>query len=425
MMTATSASYGAAGTNRPTRSIDRGLARGLFLLAAFPYVTPFDTPFDIQPWALAIGVFVAPLGLRRIPTRIPWQLKALFALAMVAIVRAIPALVGYGEPLAAVRSLAGYVTLCVFATLFWRSGGHVHQRLLLGVVLIWLLAWVAQLLLGAEALAVFLPRVATTATRGLTSLAPEPADYARTMLLIAVFAVYARWRGLVTPRGFRMVSGLALIQVLLTVSGVGVVFLVTYGVLLVGTSLILRGNSLGKLARVGGVAVGLVVVLYGFSRVPMLGESRAGRLLAVAIENPALVLASDLSVTTRLYNPIFAAYGGLIETRGIGFGLGAPEPPGTRVPAWLGNAMGSDRGWGGTVMGGLAAATYELGFFGILLIVAVAGAVLPRVRRWRSQRGASELSAGLLFLGLTVPWGTFAAPLVGATVGLALRDPQQ
>jgi hypothetical protein len=389
----------------------------IFLLSLFPYVSPFDTPFDTQPWALfAATVFVVALlvkGKLSFP-------RPLFLLMVTTIYAAVIYLlyltIGETDPLGGLRSLAGYASLFLLTFSAYKTFPYVKTNLYIMAVMIWFLAGVAQLLYGPWILEPILPRLATGGYRGLTSLAPEPAYYAMECCVLLVLNEifykekrYGNWLYLI-------IIFILVLQIVLSYSGVGLLILLLF---LVGKGLSLFSvNESTRRKLLSLFIISFVIISIGlFSTHPVLRESRAGYILGALLTDPRGLLQIDRSVSTRVANVALTLYGGLIETHGLGFGLARSVQE--DVPAWLASWLGIERSWGGRTMGGLLSAVYELGVIGAAMVITVWW-IIARSILYNSHMRAPLLLNTLVFLLPRHIFDPIAFPLLGYLLGVHL-----
>jgi len=397
--------------------IYRTIANLIFLLSLFPYVSPFDTPFDTQPWALfAATIFVVALVIKR---EISFP-RPLFLLMVTTIYAGVIYLfylaVRESDPLGGLRSLAGYASLFMLTFSAYKTFPYVKAKLYITAVIIWFFAGIIQLLYGHWALEPIIPRLATGGYRGLTSLAPEPAYYAMEccalLVLNEIFYKEKRYRDWV----YLVIFLVLVFQIVLSFSGVGLFVLSLF--LIIKSSLIFFMGETKKQKKMSLFVISLLVIsIYLFAVYPILRESRAGYILSELLIDPKRLLQIDLSISTRLSNVTLALYGGLIESHGLGFGLARTGQE--NIPAWLASRLGIERAWGGRTMGGLLSAIYELGIIGVAMVISVWWIISLSILR-NSRMRAALLISTLVFILPRHIFDPIAFPLFGYLLGVHL-----
>jgi hypothetical protein len=238
---------------------------------------------------------------------------------------------------------------------------------------------------------------------------------ARMVLLIALVVEYLRARHAISRTRYVTLLSLCFIPALLfSLSGLGFVYLVWFVVIKAITMLLIRGRWIPVIAACVLLGAGFTVVL----KSEFFEDKRVGYLLESAIESPS-ELMKYRGFSIRASNVVTALYGGLVETRGVGFGVGSSESSYESIPEWIVNLRGGwDRNWGGRVHGGLVSHIYELGVIGAFWIVGFIWGFFYAFRRTRMKE---FVALSFLFL-LPVLFfeGTPAIPIAGYIFGLVL-----
>ena len=392
-------------------------ANALFLLAAFPYVSPINFGFDTQPYALLFSFLIA---LHVFTGKSVPKIPGVFVGLSLILLYATTLFVLSTDKQTAARSLAGYATLFLvtFAS-FW-SVKDVIMKCFNSAVYVWLAVAVVQLMSNKLFGSFLVPRMSTSAARGVTSLAVEPSYYAVVCVFLLVLNDLFQSVGKQTDRKHALIMAILTFQMLLNFSGTGFLLLFVY----------LLGRLLANAVSQGSVAHLLVplllgaVVLVSFRTIDVLAQSRAGRILQAATMDPMSLVLSDASISDRLTHLLIPMFS-LPYSKGIGLGLGtwstyAPEISRSaggvveRIAQYTISDTNSIR-----IMSGWGTAVFELGVFGILLIVLFVRSFLTRSSR------ARELSPVFISSGFTTLMVMFTAvplafPLFAYVFGLFL-----
>jgi len=400
------------------------IAQIVFVLALFPYVSFGAMPFDTQPWALIAGIvciFTSEIFYTRTIRKVP---RPLFLMSIVTFYALVIFLVHIALEQAIFvdgsKSLWAYTSLIVFAYIGYIYWKEFHVNVYIVSAGLWLLAALSQLLFGLRTVAFLLPRFSTGGYRGLTSLAPEPSFYATMCIAMLVLNEYFFREKRYNPRYATIiyfgVCVALLSQLVLSFSGVGIGLLLLF----IGSKIIelifFRAPWKEKKIAIFVVALSLSAILL-FIENRTLAQTRGGYVLAQSIARPASLLQNDLSVSNRLANPVLGIYGGIVEQKGFGFGLGTKSSK--NIPQWLAGIHGEQRLWGGRIEGGFTAIIYELGIIGLLYIGAVFYIIFMSIYRNQTMRPSLMISAIAIFFPLCI-FGSLALPMVGLFLGAHL-----
>ena len=406
------------------RAIIRILSVIVLFFVMFPYLTPLRTKWDTQPWALLFAVFY--LAASTLLHKRLFLHRMLYIIAICTLygvfVTVVFFVLGETDVLLMLRRMVAYMTFVFVSLVSFREHGSYKYTWLVVSVFLWFFGLIIQKFVDMQILSPLLPRLSVRPNQGVTSLSPEPSYYAIQMgFFLLLNDLYWRekrydWRVYVL-----LVLAIA-VQLVASLSGTSLIVLLALFVGLLEFMVKLDKRITG----------GVVVLLLLLSAVlfplywPKIENSRpvvlATRLEKVVVEGaPVSTIVRDRSVVYRSITPIVGIYGGLVVSRGIGFGWGrVTDRP---FPPWLVSILGPYRysggqrvgewRWGGTIMGGMSSAVYELGIIGLVYIAAVYYIVL---RAFRS----GYVSVAALFLFAVVTIGGFvslAHPMFGYLIG--------
>jgi hypothetical protein len=413
-----------------------------FLLILFPYVTIVPIVSDIQPWACILA-FVSALLLSRNGQwkKMPKSFIVLLSISAYACVR-------FGFSLAAghaiffegIRSLWGYGSILIFAFFAYWSFEKITPKIFTVSVVVWTFGAMMQLFAGTHVLAPLLARLSTDAARGLTSFAPEPAFYAAFCMACFVLNELFFQKGGYARDQYLALQLLLVVQMMLAASGVGIVLLMACGSVTLLRFIFARTKTARRYAL---FSLGLIALSLLFQRyvhvnkqpivqrffhheqagiydqsVPAQQKSRAASIITQSFKKPVSFVQKDSSTRYRLFNVVIGAYGGIIETKGIGMGIGSVAT--TPVPSWLGTLIGETRNFGGRIEGGFAQVVYEIGIVGVLYVGIIVYILIRSIAYNPNIRWVLIVSSVVVFAPYML-FGSISFPLLGYLLGIHLR----
>ena len=393
-----------------------------FILIAFPYITPFSTSFDTQPWALIFSViyFVYSLFSSQKEKMNKLLVFNMLMLLFTTLSFLIFAVLGLNNILDGLKSLLAYWSLFFIPYTTVKLTKNLHGKQLKYFVFIWLIVGLVQYLINPTFGISLLHRISRSQNRGITSLAPEPAWLGRWGIFVIVINDYFRIANKTTKKDYKVILFCSIILIILSASGMGMALLALYIVIRTVAELYISKNFKNALIF---LFFGCVLYL-SFSYIPIFAESRAGTLL-YEFKTDASSLRKYGGVSLRLGNPIRAIYGGMIETKGFGFGLGSTVFDDKLLPSWLINILsvqGIESTWGGRVRGGLVSMVYEVGFVGLLYLFHLFYIFIKPIRISTSKIPSTHkicFSTSLFVVfGSVFIEGALSNPLLGFIIGL-------
>jgi len=356
------------------RRLTSFIANSVFILSLFPYISPIRTPFDTQPYALIWALLVLPIFFTRRRFTMPLPL---FQIGMV-VAFAVAVYLLNPTGLAALRSLAGYVSIFVFALIAYKTYHFVDSRIFLFAVAVWFIVAIVETL-GFH-LAWLLPDVRTGGIRGVTGLAAEPAHYARMVVLFLILNDFFRAERRYSKSTYIIVVTVLIAQAVMSKAGTGIL-LTSLFFLMKGMSFIIfyqRKFSLHAITRVLILTIAIVSIILLFLSVEPLKSSRGGQLVSRFMEQGFDLLHKDASIRNRLGHLFLSSYS-IVVGKGLGFGLGTFSEHAAGLyyssPEWISlyaAPYSKDR-----IMSCVGTVIYELGIVGIVLILTI-GYVLFR-----------------------------------------------
>lgn len=241
------------------------IANVVFVLAMFPYVLFFHTHFDLQPWAIIFAslfsIFLFYEDKFSLPT--PLKILALFIfyafISFVYLMLKGSASIFYGA-----ESLAGYLSILVFAFVGYRTFSYLKTEYYFGAIEVWLMAAFSQLLFGAAVLSPLLSRVSTGGVRGLTSLASEPAFYATICISLLVLNEFFYFNKKYGIKAYSVVFLVLLLQIILSYSGIGMMLLLLFAMAKLLELLFIKEEKIKKWLTLGSMIFIILTVFLFF-----------------------------------------------------------------------------------------------------------------------------------------------------------------
>lgn len=380
---------------RARNSLSSITAGFLFLLAAFPYISPVNLGFDTQPYCLLFAfllTFVRITGSRSVTLT-----REVFALFLLLLVASILFIAGTNKSVGA-RSMAGYMTILFVTYAAYHHSYKLKIKWFNFSVYLWFAFGVIQT--GYDKLfgSFLLPRMSTTETRGITSLAVEPSYAATICVFLLLMNDLFMNLNKQSKRKHLFISLLLILLTVLTLSGMGFLFLFVYFLSKIIAIVVSQGIS-KHLGKIFAIVVILTTVFISFRTIDKLEYSRAGFLLNIAVQDPKYLMISDASLADRLTNVILPVYS-LPYSNFVGLGLGTWADNFLALRSYAGGfteVMAQFSNPDSTrIMSGWGTAIYELGIFGFGYLFIF----LRIVRKGAKKRG--KLSHLYISIGVTL-----------------------
>ncbi len=395
----------------------------VFLLAVlFPFVAVIPLPFDTQPYALLLSVFILcgflASGRLCLP-RTLWLLllPGLYAVSIFLFFK--------GSEFGAIRSVAGYVSVFVVSAAAYKMIRYINPNVFVLSTFIWFSFGLLQTIWDKGFGSWLVPRATTGLARGAgaASLAPEPSLYAVTCTFFLLFNEVFYVHGGYSRRRYLIVLLLLAIQIVWSFSALGILLLLAFGVakgiVLLSSLRAQRGGLFGIVLL--GVSCGLVWIFFAEN---YMKETRAGRLLALVWSNQGAVLL-DGSIADRLMHMVLPFYG-FVSSYGVGLGLATWAIEGKRLAPQLDWGSGQIFhhqyvNFGDRIMSGWGTAVFELGVIGLFLIIVVFLVFIGKAIREKERRG-SHLTVLFLIWVLMLSAVPLATPAFAFLLGVDARS---
>lgn len=389
----------------------------LLLLCLFPYISLFRTSFDTQPFALIFSVFFFSILLvakgKTLSFSFPlWLIFLVFLYAICLY------LIGPNYGTDGLKSLASYASVFFIALASCKTFKYVNLKVYFLSVFTWLFFGVMQLLFSKTFGNWFVPRMATSIGRGVTSLAVEPSYYA---IICIFFLVLNEIFHKDTKYGnglYFVIMFLLLFQIVISLSAMGFLFLMIF-FFSKCISVFVFAKGLKKLYMPFLMMIIPILLILSFLYMPILQGKRANILLREAIKSPMSLIFIDQSIAARA-SDIFLSFYSLIYSSGIGLGLATGANYALLLAGEINNLISVHLvGLGGRIMSGWGSAVYELGIVGVIFILTFLWIVLKGISRNKKMRPvylSSAITIGSIML-MSVP---LAFPLFGYILGIFL-----
>lgn len=338
----------------PVNTRIRRVVAFIFLLGVFfPFVrvTPLET--DVQPLALVFSVlFILCVKNWRLPVSVSLLFVPVFFLPLILWLG--------GFNFDGVRGAMSYISLfCISAASYFLIRDRIvwSERFLKSIICIWCGVALIQILGDREFLSFLLPRVSTTAGRGVVSLAPEPTFYGIIILFFGFFLFVEKklswfWT-LVILGQILILARSSMVALFLLILGSVYLFFSLSLRLLVWTTLLLGSG---------------IWILFTFYEQELTG-SRLYMLFQLALKSPILIVTQDESGNDRFLHIFFSVLG-FFDNYGLPHGF-------SRFVQYMSEKMGEYHALvlnltkGDRIMSGYGAALFEMGFIGLFIPVAV------------------------------------------------------
>ena len=398
------------------------IANVFFLTVLFPFISLVRTPFDVQPYALLAALLLICGAVYSSQMKLPvvlWLLgvPALYAIGLLWL-QGLPNLAG-------LRAVSGYLSVFAIAAATYIWARHLKIELFAFAVYTWLAVALIQLFIYRDFGIWILPRFSPGYSyRGVASLATEPSHYAGLcfffLLLNELFYSYR----LYSKKQYLILAAILFLQILMSFSGLGLMLILIFISLKLCIMVVTR-VSLKSLFRA------FVTLLFVFTTTALalrndyLRSTRAVSLVRIVLDNPNLLLR-DESLRNR-WTEVRLPLVGFYRSHGTGFGLASWTPNVVALTSDRNALVRFPRPSGGRIMSGWGTGLFELGVFGLGLIIVVSSVMIQGIHRDRSRRGLYLLILVSTHLALINPTPLAFPPFAFliALCAVFLRKPRQ
>jgi hypothetical protein len=389
----------------------------IFLLGILPYVKIFNIPFETQPWSLIVASILSIFLLYEDKFKIPNLIKILFLITVYAFLTAVYLFFKDDFNLIfAIQSLAGYVSILVFSFVGYKTFKYIKPKYFIVGISVWAVGAILQVFWGAQILAPFVKIIKTGGVRGLTSFAPEPSFYAvvclSLLLINELFYLNKKYNKII----YFIIFLSILLQIVFSYSGIGTMLLILFAGSKILQIVFIKEDKKDKFLAIS-ILFTILIFLSLFFNDKALGEKRGGKVLEQAVKSPITLVKNDYSVSNRIMNPVVSIYGGLVETKGLGFGVGSEKKE--EAPVWISDLKGIKVKWGGKTEGGLTQPIYELGFVGVINLLLILWIIFYSIYKNEKMRPFLIASAIAMFSPKLI-WGSLSIPMFGYILGIHL-----
>ena len=383
----------------------------LIIFSMFPYIEILPLGTDSQPNALLIALILFPFCCK-------WKMnRDLACLSLLALMGFLALFISPAN-FNSIRSTMNYFTLFFvsYVTFFalQRIGG-IPYKLFKWIIYTWFFIGTIQLLIYPDFMSFLTPRGDSALTmksgRGIVCLAPEPTFYGLTCLIFGVIA-YLNFKN--KPDIKKIYTLIAVQLFLYSRSSLVIFLLMATGGLYILLVVFSKKKYFLKVLTFGSILLLLSLgLIHHYSEV--ISSNRFGMLLLILLENPESFLILDASVNERFIHVFFPLYG-FLKDMGLPHGYGM-------FPDFMANCMNAEqfqhlisdyvleRESPTRIMSGLGSLFYELGFFGFLLIGALADSVCQLVT------GKQRIILLFILMAILLNAIPFSNPLIPFLIG--------
>jgi hypothetical protein len=326
------------------------LKKGIFILflffVFFPFVSPVKTSTDMQPYSVIFAIILLPFFKLTI-TRSQLLILLLPFLAIVMLFFSDFSFNSF-------RSLYNYISLfIIYYVSFKVLKSNIFNIEI--IIKIFFSAWVVigflQATIKRELFTFLISDSRTTASRGVTSLAPEPTFFAIILFFFLLFFFHLG----IKDKNRYFIAIIASI-IFIAKSSMGVVYLLILFIYLFITNLSF------KLFFSTILLISLLSITFSYFI-----DSRLYGLVMVFIESPSNLLTLDASINDRFFQ-IFFSIKGFFQFYLFPHGFSYwGKYLAVEVPKYSDYVMVDFFSSDGRIMSGLGALLFELGLFGLLL----------------------------------------------------------
>lgn len=391
----------------------------LLFLVLFPYLSIIQTPFDTQPFALIFSILIFSILLIRKDNDLsfPFPLWVLFLIFLYALgIYFINSNYYYG-----MRSLVGYASIFFITFASYKTFKYINVKNYIFSIYIWLFFGIVQLLFNKNFGRWFVPRLSTSVGRGVTSLAVEPSYYATVCIFVLILNELFYKNAKYNRKLYYMIMCALVFQIIISFSGSGFLFLLVF-FFSKCISLMFFDQEIKRYRTLFSSIIIFFLIIFLFLYLPALQYTRAGILLKNVLKDPLALLLTDQSAADRISHVLLSFYS-LFYSYGIGLGLGTWGDYSNLLTASAGGRIEEIANvWlstGSRIMSGWGSAIYEIGIFGILLVIVFLWIMFAGLRKNKEMKSVyfmSMLTIGFVML-MAVP---IAFPLFGYTLGAFL-----
>lgn len=383
-------------------AILKGIAFFFSLFVFLPYIAIVPTGTDTQPNALLAAslLLLLFLAITRFRMTFTWPI------ACIILIFAYSVIISLSLNSIGIRSIMGYASVSIIAL----ASYHVFNRGLFTHLTIriaaftWFFFGAVQMFFNPEFGSQLMTRASGSsfAGRGVVSLAPEPSYYGIVcVFMLLVIQMLMSVNSMDKKQGRRYQLFLSLQILLLAQSFTAVTLVLVYYV----------SNLMVRLSVKNVFRISLSVTIAGAIVMHFFATSRMGRLLGIILTHPFEIMRRDQSASERLVD-IFASFYGFYESLPFSFGHGTSSyldfmATHSDIFPTFDLALTSNK-----IMSGYGSALFELGYMGILLILAVLYAF------WQTKNREYQ-AVGLFLTAVMFSAIPPSFPLFGFMIGMA------
>jgi hypothetical protein len=336
----------------------------LIFFGFFPYVTLYSFGTDIQPWYLLclMILFLLIINVNKV--------NNLIAPLLIVPVIAFMLLLLSGDYLTFIRSIAGYITIALTPIVFLYILTYKYPffvAILKLAVVVYSIVGLIQLFIFPEFFEFLMPRFSTSVTRGVVSLAVEPANYG----LVCLFMILIFNTLDIKNKNIYILA--LLFQILfLSQSSMVILFLMIFSILF---SILF----LFKFSRNMPLLTVFLILFFIFLSYIELGNYsiRSITIAKLFIESPLELLALDQSINDRV-SAIYFSFKGFFDNYLMPNGFGTYSNFLTNEVSQQDTFIWTT--YSNRIMSYYGSILYELGIFGLIIPVVYSWIIYMRFK---------------------------------------------
>ena len=398
----------------------------LFLLSAFPFIGIPQLQTDIMPWALLFSLTI--ILLRNVNSSISFNIPSFNSLLILfflcAFTRLLVTMIDANQfsSFEAIRLFLSYLTIPVIINVIYFSKNNLNPKLLKKVVIVWFLASLIQIFIkdfGSFLIPGFRGEGITAVSgRGSNSFAPEPTEHARMMVAFMILSYFFYSAKIISSRDNKIIHLLCTLSGLFSLSGTGYLMIISYFLLFFTfakeSSLILKFVPI-----ISFIIFTSIFLYFGIKYLP---DNRVFYLLGILLEDPSRLFKSG-GFILRVFNFTHSINIGIIETFGIGTGIGEMKPLAEFNSGYNYNIFESfNISVGSRAHGGIIGIIYNLGIFGFLWIAWIVNIFTKILKRSSYHSIRSKWTFFMLaFLMISFFEGSINNPILAVLLSFMIK----
>jgi hypothetical protein len=342
------------------------LSNLVFFFILFPYLSPFRTSFDTQPYGIFFAILFFLISLAYSKVKFNYDVTLLFLLLTYSFFIFFTRSIDF---FSSFRSLTGYVSFVMFTYFGYLSNRYLNATLFNVSILIWFFFGFIQFFFYKSFGSALISSMRTTPERGVTSLAVEPSFYSIICFFMMFINDFFYSNNKISKGSFIRNIILLVLQIFISFSGIGFLFLFIF--------FLSKWIIYFFFKKVySNLFIYLIVFLILFITFPLIisifDNIRGVVLLNSILNNPLDLILNDYSFSIRFVH-MFISITNLFNNLS-GYGLGNwnyyVEDLILHSPAWIKFLVDTNNLYlYGRILSGWGSLIFELGVFGLIPII--------------------------------------------------------